>query len=87
MVRPLGDKIFLSTNSYSKLYSGLQIVLISRSRNIFSYSYASGEQIRDFSSKLHSLLRTILKAVSAQNIIPNQIYWALFYKSLNSASV
>ena len=37
-------------------------------------SYSSGVQISNFSSKLHSLLRTILKAVSVQNIISNEIY-------------
>ena len=33
-----------------------------------------GVQISEFSSKLHNLLRTILKAVSVQNIISNEIY-------------
>ena len=46
----------------------------------YSYSYSSGVQISDFSSKLHSLLRTILKAVSVRNIISNEIYQAEFNK-------
>ena len=46
----------------------------------YSYSYSSGVQISDFSSKLHSLLRTILKAVSVRNFISNEIYQAEFNK-------
>ena len=46
----------------------------------YSYSYSSGVQISDFSSKLHSLLRTILKAVFVRNIISDEIYQAEFNK-------
>ena len=81
---PRGYKTFSSTNSYSKSYSVLQIILVSRSRGYktfsYSYSYPSGVQISDFLSKLHSLLRTILKAVSVRNIISNEIYQAEFNK-------
>ena len=53
----------------------------------YSYSYTSGVQIGDFSSMLHSLLRTILKAVSAQNSIYNEICRAEFNKCLNYTSL
>ena len=43
-------------------------------------------KIGDFSSKLHSLLRTILKAVSAQNAIYNEICRAEFNECLNYTS-
>ena len=69
----------------SKLYS------YSKSRGYktfsYSYSYSSGVQIGDFSSKLHSLLRTPLKAVSAQNAIYNEICRAEFNKCLNYTSL
>ena len=69
----------------SKLY------LYSRSRGYktfsYSYWYSSGVQIGDFSCKVHSLLRTILKAVSAQNAIYNEICWEKLNKCLNSTSL
>ena len=52
--------------------------------NFFPYSYLSGVQTGDFSSKLHSLFRTVLKTVSAQIIIFNRIYRTEFNIFSNS---
>ena len=63
----------------------------SRSRGyrtfLYSYSYSSGVQISVFSSRLQSLLRTILKAVSVRNIFSNEIYRQNLTNNLNSTSV
>ena len=53
---------------------------------LFSYSYSSGVQISNFSSKLHSWLGTILKVVSVQNKSMGRL-WFHIYVSIISQSI